>query len=243
MSCAHIPRKLIMKEIDDFISKLATYSAPLVCNPWQDEDPALDIKGAAEIRRENLSTYLTRRIGCAKILFIAEACGYQGGRFTGIAMTCERMLLSRHPTVSAEMILGRKGRRTGRADSPFPLKETQRQDGFNEPTDTVVWNGAAEAGLAPEEFLLWNIFPFHPHKENAPLTNRTPTDEELAAGLSFAKQLIDIFTPKLIFAIGRKSEETLQAAGISSIPLRHPANGGANLFRKGLFEAIRKIRT
>ena len=229
-----------MKEISNFIEKLAAYHANLVCNPWRDEDPTLDIDGAAEIRRGNLVAYLARRIGRARVLFIAEACGYQGGRFTGIAMTCERMLLSRHPAVSAEMVFGREGRRTSRADSPLLTNDKQRKEGFNEPTDTVVWKGAAEAGLAPEDFLLWNIFPFHPHKENAPLTNRTPTDKELADGLDFTKQLLEIARPQILFAIGRKSEETLQAAGIQAIPLRHPANGGANLFRKGLFETLSK---
>ncbi len=229
-----------MREIDDFIEKLAAYGAPLVCNPWRDEDPALDIDGAAEIRRENLARYLSRRIGRARVLFIAEACGYQGGRFTGIAMTCERMLLSRHPAVSADMVLGREGRRTSREDSPLLANDKQRKEGFNEPTDTVVWKSAAKAGLAPEDFLLWNIFPFHPHKENAPLTNRTPTEKELAGGLAFTKQLLEIARPTLLLAIGRKSEETLQAADIPAIPLRHPANGGANLFRKGLFEALTK---
>jgi hypothetical protein len=37
-----------------------------------------------------------------------------------------------------------------------------------------------------------------------------------------------------IFAVGKKSEITLSAAGFSVIGLRHPANGGANIFRKGL---------
>lgn len=231
--------KLTMQPIDKFISDLAAYRAPFVFNPWHDEDPDLDVTGAAAIRRENLALYFSFRIECAKILFIAEASGYQGGRFTGIAMTCERMLLSRHPVVSAEMILGKEGRRTSRKDSPLLLNEKQRKEGFNEPTDTVVWSGALEAGLTANDFILWNIFPFHPHKKGAPLTNRTPTGEELSVGLSYTKQLIEMSAPNIIFAIGRKSEETLAAGGIRAIPLRHPANGGAALFRQGLFDALR----
>ena len=227
-------------KISSFLHDLSSYRRDCVFNPWGEEDAALDVPGAAAIRRRQLLLYLARRIGRARILFMAEACGYQGGRFSGMAMTCERMLLSRHPSVTAEMILGETGTRTSRSDSPFPLKETQRKDGFNEPTDTVVWGAAAEAGLLPEEFLLWNIFPFHPHQKSAPLTNRTPTEAELSDGLLFAKSFLSMAGPVKIFAVGKKSEEMLPAAGFDVIGLRHPANGGARQFREGLLEALKK---
>ena len=224
--------------ISSFIDTLSAYRRFCVFNPWGEEDAALDVPGAAAVRRRQLSLYLARRIGRARIVFMAEACGYQGGRFSGIAMTCERMLLSRHPAVTAEMILGEAGTRTSRADSPLPLKETQRRCGFNEPTDTVVWGAAAEAGLLPEEFLLWNIFPFHPYQKGNPLTNRTPTEAELADGLSFAKIFLELAGTVQIFAVGKKSEETLATAGFNVIGLRHPANGGARQFREGLLAAL-----
>ena len=41
-----------------------------------------------------------------------------------------------------------------------------------------------------------------------------------------------------LFAIGKKSELTLAEAKISAIGLRHPANGGANIFRAGLNNAL-----
>ena len=184
--------------------------------------------------------YLTRRIGRAKILLIAEACGYQGGHFSGIAMTCERMLLNQHPKVTSQMILGREGTRTSRMDSPFITKAAQKEKGFNEPTDSVVWSACLEAGLAPDEFLLWNIFPFHPYKKGNLLTNRTPTDEELAIGLTYTKELLSLTGPLPLFAIGRKSEVTLTEAVFSVTGLRHPANGGASIFRAQLKEAMRK---
>ena len=227
-------------KISSFLHELSSYRHDCVFNPWGEEDATLDVPGAAAIRSWQLSLYLARRIGQARILFMAEACGYQGGRFSGIAMTCERMLLSRHPSVTAEMILGETGMRTSRTDSPFSLKETQRKDGFNEPTDTVVWGAAAEAGLLPEDFLLWNIFPFHPLQKGEPLTNRTPTEAELSDGLSFAKSFLSLAEPVKIFAVGKKSEETLRAAGFDVVGLRHPANGGARQFREGLLEALLK---
>lgn len=223
-----------------FVQSLLRWHGPDAFNPWADFGPDYDVAYARSIRKAQLERYLTRRLGNARILLVAEACGYQGGRFTGVAMTCERMMLSLHPTVNARMVIGAPGRRTSRADSPFLPKEIQRRSGFNEPTDTVVWDACLSAGLAPEEFLLWNIFPFHPHQKGRMLTNRTPTEKELSDGLAYTRELLRMTGPLLLFAVGRKSEATLREAGYHPVGLRHPANGGANLFREGLFDALKQ---
>lgn len=225
-------------DISAFIASLAAYAGHLTFNPWQDTNPDYEVPEAVVIRQKQLTDYLARRLGHAKILLIAEACGYQGGHFSGIAMTCERMILNAHPVVNSQMILGYQGQRTSRSDSPFILKPTQREKGFNEPTDSVVWKACLEAGLRADEFLLWNIFPFHPYKRGNLLSNRTPTEEELAVGLSYTKALLALTGPLPIFAIGKKSEITLSEAGFSVTGLRHPANGGANIFREQLKEQL-----
>ena len=227
------------KDFSDFMKYLIAFKGENTFNPWNDFNPDYDVPGAVSIRRDNLMDYFTRRMGKAKILLIAEACGYQGGQFSGIAMTCERMILNFHPAVNSEMILGREGLRTSRTDSPFITKPAQVEKGFNEPTDSVVWKACLEAGLSPDEFILWNIFPFHPYKKGNLLTNRTPTDEELGIGLSYTKELLEITGPLPIFAIGKKSETTLTEAGFKVTGLRHPANGGANIFRMQLKEAMK----
>lgn len=225
--------------IQKFIEKLSCYHGELTFNPWCDRNPDYEVENSATIRQKQLSDYLERRIGQAKMLLVAEACGYQGGHFSGIAMTCERMILNQHPVVTSEMILGRQGQRTSQSDSPLIEKPTQREKGFNEPTDSVVWKACLEAGLTADEFLLWNIFPFHPYKKGNLLSNRTPTDQELAVGLTFTKALLSLTGSLPIFAIGKKSETTLSDAGFSVTGLRHPANGGANIFRGQLKEAMR----
>lgn len=224
--------------ISSFMNHLISFHGENTFNPWNDTNPDYDVKNAVEIRRKNLLDYLSLRLGKAKILLVAEACGYQGGQFSGIAMTCERMLLDYHPSVNGEMIFHHRGERTSRSDSPFITKPTQREKGFNEPTDSVVWKACLDAGLLPEEFILWNIFPFHPYKKGNLLTNRTPTEEELSIGLTYTKELLSLTGALPLFAIGRKSEITLTEAGFSVTGLRHPANGGANIFRSQLREAL-----
>lgn len=225
-------------DLNQFLTGLAGYQGENTFNPWADHDERYEIENAVAIRRKNLEDYLALRLGKARILLIAEACGYQGGHFSGIAMTCERMLLDLHPVVDSAMVLGHQGKRTSRKESPL-LKPIQQAKGFNEPTDSVVWSACLEAGLDPNDFLLWNIFPFHPYKKGNLLTNRTPADDELAAGLACTRSLLSLTGSLPIFAIGKKSENALTEAGFSVTGLRHPANGGANIFRSQLKEALK----
>ncbi|WP_306538133.1 uracil-DNA glycosylase [Megasphaera sp.] len=216
----------------NLIQSLCAYHEPDVFNPWSDYDEQCDISPEApDIRCRQLQDYLEPRLSRARILLIAEAAGYQGCRFTGIPITCERMLLDEHKQISSAIILGRRGERTSRPDCPFMTSRPQQEKGMNEPTDTYVWGAVVDNGMDPQDVLLWNIFPFHPHKKS-PFSNRTPSDTELAAGLSYAKALLSLCRPDIrVAAIGRKSAETLEASGIPAVAMRHPANGGASLFR------------
>ena len=57
---------------------------------------------------------------------VAEAVGYQGGRFTGIAITCERMLLDKHKTIRAKDVTPIRLERTSSPSSHL-LKGTQQR--------------------------------------------------------------------------------------------------------------------
>ena len=160
----------------NLIQSLCAYHEPDVFNPWSDYDEQCDIgPEAPDIRCRQLQDYLEPRLNRARILLIAEAAGYQGCRFTGIPITCERMLLDEHKQISSALILGRRGERTSRPDCTFMTSRPQQEKGMNEPTDTYVWGAIVDNGIDPQDVLLWNIFPFHPHKKS-PFSNRTPSD-------------------------------------------------------------------
>ena len=224
-------------EIENFMQALKKYQAPLVFNPWHDYDAECDIgPEAPAIRAANLTRYLELRQQ-AHYLFIAEGLGYQGGHFSGMAMTSERILLGLHPDIKPAAVLGEWHYcRTSNPNSA-KLKATQRQSGLNEPTATVMWNTLARHQLSACDTILWNIFPFHPHQEGNLLTNRTPTTAELDQGIEYARMLLKLVPTLQIVAIGQKSAGTLQRYGVACTAcVPHPSMGGANRFKAAVAE-------
>lgn len=222
--------------IQDFIDKLQSYQGELVFNPWRDFDTSCDIGAQAPvIRTENLKRYLELRQN-AHYLFIAEGLGYQGGHFSGIAITSERIILGNHPDVEQKSVLGDWNyQRTSDPESPL-LNRTQKLLGFNEPTDTVVWNALNKHGLAAMDVILWNIFPFHPYKDGKLLSNRTPSNAELDIGIKYAKMLLALVPGMKVVAIGQKAANTLARYGVECEAVPHPSMGGANRFKAAVAE-------
>jgi hypothetical protein len=210
-----------------------------VFNPWYDVDRSNDAsREGPQIRRSQLFRYLKERLRSTKYLLVGEASGYQGAKFSGIAMTSERILLGgkRELEVLPEHVFkGIEPRRTSR--------ENLRKQGFSEPTATIVWDQIVRSGSSPYQFVLWNAFPWHPYDSNAGLlSNRTPTSDELEAGQEALEEMLDILNRKgKIIALGGKAFEALEKLGVETRKVRHPAQGGARRFREE-FEAILEPR-
>ena len=188
---------------------------------------------APQIRRRHLRGYLRHRLGKARIVLIGEALGYRGGHFSGIPMTSERMLLGKHRSVKAWKIApGITLCRTSKID--------MCDHGFSEPTASLVWGTLSELGVDPEEFVLWNAFPWHSFDQrHGMLSNRPPNKNECTAGLSILKQFLDLFPCERILALGKIAEKQLKNLDIDAVCLRHPASGGATLFRQQMANLIR----
>jgi hypothetical protein len=220
---------------EQFVTSLSHYRSAAVFNPWRDVDSRHDRDAnAVLIRRRQLLAYLQERIGVADTLLCAEAIGYQGGHFSGIPMTSERLLLGglTHKGLSAEMVFRHLNpERTSRIDV--------KPAGFTEPTATIVWGFFVEHGIDPRRVVLWNAFPWHPYQQNKGLlSNRTPTDDELAAGHQVLLQLLKIGRFRQVVAVGEKSAAQLERLGIAAVKVRHPANGGAGKFRTQLADLL-----
>ena len=218
-----------------FLRLLDEAPAGAVFNPWRHRDPLYDAgPDGPAIRRDQLRAYLAERQK-ATVILLAEALGYQGGHFTGIPMTSERLLLGRlrHKGLGPEMVFAPAPRRTSREDV--------KRDGFTEPTATIVWGTMHDLGIDPRSVILWNAFPWHPYKpDKGYLSNRTPTDEEVMLGRPVLLALTAFAPQARILAVGQKSAGLLAAMGVAAPALRHPANGGAGQFREQFARIVKK---
>lgn len=226
------------KKLNSLISALKTIPDGSFFNPWYQRDTSHDrTPEAPEIRKKQLETYLEERLDTAKYLCIGEALGYQGGHFTGIAMTSERILLGYHeqkhgipPDGVFTSILPRR-----------TSKKEVNPKGMTEPTATIMWKALYHLDVDPYEVVLWNALPWHPYDpEKGMLSNRTPTDSELELAYPYLSRFLELFPDQMVIAVGRKCEQCLEAMGIACHRVRHPANGGAVKFRRQFTQLLKQ---
>jgi uracil DNA glycosylase superfamily protein len=224
--------------VENFIRLLKKSPSGAVFNPWWQVDNQNDIgRNAPAIRRRHLRDYLRKRLGKAKLAIVGEALGYRGGHFSGIPMTSERMLLGKKKDNGIEpehVFSSTKPRRTSKAK--------KCSDGFSEPTATIVWSTLLKLGLKPDQFVLWNAFPWHSFDpRHGMLSNRMPNKSERAAGLPMLKSFLKLFPCNEIVALGNVAASQLKELNVDTHQARHPASGGAKLFRQQIGEIVKEV--
>ena len=194
-------------------------STPTLFNPWADSCAHDSAENSPAARLERLAAHLACE---ARVILVGEAPGYQGCRYSGIPFTSERLLLEGAiPRIAA---LG--------------YRLSTRRLPFSEPSATIIWKALYRFGIQ-DHSILWNAIQMHPHRSGAVWTNRTPTDDELAAGRPALTVLKEVFPAAAFLAVGKKAAGLLKIGGIqAAAELRHPANGGATEFARGLERAL-----
>ena len=225
-------------QLHKFLRLLKRSPSGAVFNPWWQVDAENDIgPQSPAIRRKHLAAYFRERLGKARLAIVGEALGYRGGHFSGIPMTSERILLGKHPhTVAAlserrdllqragdgghrpplQILAGIKPRRTSRPE--------KCPNGFSEPTATIVWGTLLKLGVRPDEFVLWNAFPWHsfdPHR--GMLSNRMPNKSERAAGLPVLNAFLKLFPCEQVVALGKIAAAQLEQLRVNAY-LRSPSS-------------------
>jgi uracil-DNA glycosylase len=226
------------KSIDEFLRLLKKLPAGAVFNPWWEADEQNDVgQDAPAVRRNQLRAYLRKRLRTAQLAVIGEAVGYRGGHFSGIPMTSERLLLGQSKTVrlkSNDFFSDINPQRTSKSE--------KCPDGFSEPTATIVWSTLLQHGLKPDKFVLWNAFPWHSFDpRRGLLSNRMPNNSEQAAGLPVLKAFLELFPCDQVVALGKIAAAQLEELDVNAHCVRHPASGGARLFRQQIAKIANKL--
>ncbi len=193
-------------------------SDKLLFNPYGDRDERHDRRTGAQIRRENLRNYLACFDAPPAVLVIGEAPGPWDCRFSGVPITGERHLLDSEFPVD--------GRQSSTVERPHASNSS-----------VLFWGTMLD--YFPR-FLIWNSVPLHPHNDREPLSVRSPKHSEVRRFRPVVERVVSIVEPKVVVAMGRKAEGTLEASGVACTYVRHPSHGGAKQFEQGMrrvFEA------
>ena len=214
--------------LDQFLRLLKASPSGAVFNPWWEVDEENDIgPDSPAIRRKHLAVYFGERLGKTRLAIVGEAVGYRGGHFSGFPMTSERMLLRKEQQILARI----KPRRTS--------KPSVCPNGFSEPTATIVWGALLKLGLLPDEFVLWNAFPWHSFdSQRRMLSNRMPNKSEQLSGRPVLKAFLELFPCEQVVALGKIAAAQLEQLGFGAPCVRHPASGGAKLFREQIARIV-----
>jgi hypothetical protein len=68
-----------------------------------------------------------------------------------------------------------------------------------------------------------------------------PNKSERSAGLSVLKTFLDLFPCEKIIALGNVAASQLKELNVESHRVRHPASGGARLFRQQIARIVNEL--
>lgn len=207
------------QSLDTLFDYLVRFRAPDVFNQYAEVNLAYDRPDGAERRRGNMRRYLELFRDAAYVL-VSEAPGYAGCRFSGVSFTDERFLFGEQPLPWVRAAGGFS--RASREDRPLS----------REMSATIVWSALGDR----RDIVFWPAFPWHPAGPRGPMSNRVPRREELRTGREVLQCFLEtLFPGRTLVAVGRHAHRSLAALGHGDVRyIRHPAQGGATEFRRGI---------
>jgi len=195
-------------------------SSEILFNQYMSSNIDVDLPNAAEIRRKNLYDYFKSFPKKPSFVLIGEAPGPWGCRFSGIPFTGERQLINDE--------LPFAGRQSSRNN---PKLKIRKSTPYVSNSARIFWGVMRKYH---PKFFVWNCVPIHPYKKGNILSVRTPTTEEVMHYSDLLAEILALLRPEKIVAVGKKAEFSLNRLGIPCAYVRHPSQGGAEKFRRGI---------
>lgn len=197
--------------VESIVRDLSSISMENVFNPYADCCDLHDRDDAPLRRQRNFVLTLDAALDLKiRTMWIARDLGYRGGRRTGLALTDEVHLDS--------LSLLYDG---------ITVKKATKGPVVGERTAKFIWQMLLR--LAQPVFL-WNVFPFHPHRSDEPMSNRRHSAKERDICRQFLHRIVNLLQPDHVIAIGRDAHMAVEGLGIDCAQVRHPSYGGQSLF-------------
>lgn len=197
--------------VESIIRDLSWISMENVFNPYSDCCDLHDQDDAPLRRQRNLALTLDAALDLKiRTMWIARDLGYRGGRRTGLALTDEIHLDSLSFLYEG-----------------ITVKKATKGPVVGERTANFIWRMLIR--LAQPVFL-WNVFPFHPHRSDEPMSNRRHSAKERDICGQFLHRIVNFLQPDHVIAIGRDAHMAVEGLGIDCTQVRHPSYGGQSIF-------------
>lgn len=159
-----------------FISKLEEYpSTRNLDNIYQDP-----------LKAKHLDVYLSSmKMKNPKALLLGACPTFNGSRKTGIPFTDEFYVGKKKVDIEEEVVYD-----DGKTLLEKPKKWEKHKTGRKERGSKIIWENLS---LELDEMLLWNIFPFYPHRANAYAIQRKLSDREMEVSYEFLMDVLNEF--------------------------------------------------
>ena len=199
--------------VEAIIQDLSTIKMENVFNPYADYCDLHDRCDAPLQRQRNLASTLDAALDLrVRTVWIARDLGYRGGRRTGLALTDEVHLGSLSFLYNG-----------------LTVKKATKGPVVGERTAKFIWKMLLQIS---QPVFLWNVFPFHPHRSNEPMSNRPHSAKERDICRRFLYRIVDLLQPDHVLAIGRDAHMAIERLGIDCTQVRHPSYGGQGIFKE-----------
>lgn len=198
--------------IDSFLMTLKQHEFENSFNPYRNVCSVYDHYESPVIRTKILEDILGAACSAqVDAIWIGRDLGHRGGRRTGLAFTDD---------LSFERHLSRWGLASRHLTNGPMVKERSA---------TVIWELLNKIS---QNVFLWNVFPFHPHQNNNPFSNRAHNSIERKFGTKLLEQLVDLLKPTKLVAIGNDAANVARTLSVDCdiVHVRHPSYGGQTKF-------------
>ncbi|MBO6724858.1 MAG: uracil-DNA glycosylase [Rhizobiaceae bacterium] len=198
-------------QVTDFLDYLLSFNSDSAFNPWNQNCTEADNSDSHHVRLQNLQDVLSVCVATNSVdIWLGRDLGWRGGRRTGVPFVDELTLASYAASIEATSL--------SKATVGPPMKER---------TATEIHVARARV---PTKIFFWNVFPFHPHEEGNPFTNRMHTRSERDFGLEALEMILDFLPFERIVAIGNDAFDAVDRMGHRCLRVRHPSYGGQRDF-------------